>query len=433
MNIFFYIILVSSVTLSYAATQDTTKYVVSLSDDTFDSTTSSGIWMLEFFAPWCGHCKHLAPIYENSAKALVGTGVKFAAIDATQNKELANRFDISGFPRIMFKLDGWSEPRKYKGNRTVEGFTDWARRMTTPAIHTIKTERMLVDLYEYNDVVFVLGNASVESELGEVFSDVAENIRDTQTFGILEEVDDSTKVSLSSLKNYFSSGKPFIAKLQPGEDAEVFDAKHDFSTWITQNKFPMVTRLHAQNFYDFTHQDGVASVILIVDYSSERNIAQAEKLLQSLARVNRTNKSNVLGKFGFAHLDGNKWSEFVKAQFGVTSQMLPHLFVLDTSNKRFFQPQDEFTTMKNLEDGAAESFVQQAASGELRGQYEGWLGWPSRVLWKTRHYPRVVVYGASFFLFFFVALIAMFLVSVVKDICCEPEDEDDVISTKKKE
>jgi len=93
--------------------------VVILTDSNFDQLTSSGKWLLEFYAPWCGHCKTLAPTYEQVATKLKGS-VKVGKVDCTIERSLASRFKIRGFPTLKFLSNGLLYD--YNGDRSVESF-----------------------------------------------------------------------------------------------------------------------------------------------------------------------------------------------------------------------------------------------------------------------------------------------------------------------
>jgi len=58
--------------------------VVTLTSDNFESSVvqSDELWLVEFYAPWCGHCKKLAPEFDKAAKALEGI-VRLGAVDMT--------------------------------------------------------------------------------------------------------------------------------------------------------------------------------------------------------------------------------------------------------------------------------------------------------------------------------------------------------------
>jgi thiol-disulfide isomerase/thioredoxin len=56
--------------------------------------------MVEFYAPWCGHCKELKPAYAKAALRLSRNGVAMGKVDATVEETLGKRFDIEGFPAL---------------------------------------------------------------------------------------------------------------------------------------------------------------------------------------------------------------------------------------------------------------------------------------------------------------------------------------------
>jgi len=107
--------------------------VVTLSDATFDShLRDNSRTLVEFYAPWCGHCKKLAPEYEKAAATLVSTGIPLAKVDATESKDLGNRYNVKGFPTLMWFEDG--NKNEYDGGRTAEEIIEWVKSMTGPAV-----------------------------------------------------------------------------------------------------------------------------------------------------------------------------------------------------------------------------------------------------------------------------------------------------------
>lgn len=80
--------------------QEKEELVETLTAKNFDTAMKANpsvVWVVDFYAPWCGHCKKLAPEWTNAAAIAKqkGSTVRFAKVDTDQNEELSNRFDVT--------------------------------------------------------------------------------------------------------------------------------------------------------------------------------------------------------------------------------------------------------------------------------------------------------------------------------------------------
>lgn len=106
--------------------------VLVLNSENFDAAISSNPRILvEFYAPWCGHCKNLTPEWAKAAKELEGI-VPLAKVDATEEEALATKYDIKGYPKIKWFLDGVIN--EYGGGRKAGEIVAWVQTEISPAI-----------------------------------------------------------------------------------------------------------------------------------------------------------------------------------------------------------------------------------------------------------------------------------------------------------
>jgi len=84
---------------------------------------SDNVWIVEFYAPWCGHCQRLTPEYKKAATALKGV-VKLGAVNADEHRSLGGQYGIQGFPTLKIFGRNKNKPEDYNGGRDAKGIID---------------------------------------------------------------------------------------------------------------------------------------------------------------------------------------------------------------------------------------------------------------------------------------------------------------------
>ncbi|CAD5214912.1 unnamed protein product [Bursaphelenchus okinawaensis] len=150
--------------------------VVTLTGETFDEfTKEKPLMLVEFYAPWCGHCKKLAPEYEKAAKKLKAHNIPLAKVDATVEKKLGDQYGVTGYPTL--KILRYGRRFDYDGPRDTEGIVKFMLDQSTPAAKELRTVSEAKKLFSKDDITIIGFFASTESSQFEAFNDAAERTR----------------------------------------------------------------------------------------------------------------------------------------------------------------------------------------------------------------------------------------------------------------
>ena len=155
--------------------------VIDAKDSDFESIVKSNDFVLmEFYAPWCGHCKKLVPEWEAAATKLKGKAV-VAKLDATVETQAAGAFDIKGYPTIKV-FRGGNLQGDYEGGRTADAIVSYVLANSGPAVTEVSTAEELTQLKEEFPVVVTIFAKDVTSEMFTAFQAVASAQRASYKF-----------------------------------------------------------------------------------------------------------------------------------------------------------------------------------------------------------------------------------------------------------
>lgn len=308
--------------------------VVVLGEDTFaDFINTKSHVLAKFYAPWCGHCKKLAPEYEAAAAFLEeNTGdVSLVEVDCTDNKALCAEYEIQGFPTLIVFEDG-VPVGNYQGKRSAADIISYMKKQTVPAVSEVSSVADLEDWLEKNqetEPVVVLYTGPESSK--PAFDAIAKKFRDSLAFISSTDAD---------VKSKFEDSDLVVLKLD--EEPEVLAAGEELTEeaiqkFVSANRFASFEELGPDNYAAYMESEVPMFYAFVGDDSARELVKEAAKpFLKELK-----------GKANIVFLDSNLYGPHAK-NFDM-EEKFPAVVVHDTvSNKKFIRSQEEDLTVENL-------------------------------------------------------------------------------------
>ncbi|PKI73947.1 hypothetical protein CRG98_005672 [Punica granatum] len=131
--------------------------VVVLTEENFEKEVGQDrAALVEFYAPWCGHCKKLAPEYEKLGSSFKkAKSVLIGKVDCDEHKSLCSKYGVSGYPTIQWFPKGSLEPKKYEGPRTAESLAEFVNNEggTNVKIAAVPSNVVVLSSDNFDEVV----------------------------------------------------------------------------------------------------------------------------------------------------------------------------------------------------------------------------------------------------------------------------------------
>ncbi|KAF3789787.1 disulfide-isomerase like 2-1 protein [Nymphaea thermarum] len=131
--------------------------VVVLNEDNFEQEVGKERGALvEFYAPWCGHCKKLAPEYEKLGATFKKTkSILIGKVDCDEHKSLCSKYGVTGYPTIKWFPQGSLEPKSYEGARTADALVEFVNTEggTNVKLAVIPSDVVVLSEHNFDEVV----------------------------------------------------------------------------------------------------------------------------------------------------------------------------------------------------------------------------------------------------------------------------------------
>jgi protein disulfide-isomerase A1 len=339
-------LLVASAFAEYTYEED----VLVLKTDDFDKALEEFPHILiEFYAPWCGHCKSLAPEYAKAAGMLKaeGSDIKLAKVDATEETTLAEKAAVRGYPTIKFYKN--KKPVDYSAGRQASDIVNWLKKKTGPPAVDVTSVDDAKAMIEKDNVVVMGFFKDSTSDLAKAFLEIAADT-DEMPFGITS--DDAVFQEYKMDKD----GVVLFKKFDEGRNNYEGDATASaLREFIAANQLPLVIEFTQESAQKIFGGEIKKHLLLFVKKTAENFKAVTDDY--------RTVAAEFKGKALFIYInaeedDNKRILEF----FGMTDSDVPGL--------RFITLGDEMTKYKpesaELTTDSIKTFVESVLDGKIK-------------------------------------------------------------------
>ncbi|WVR06114.1 protein disulfide-isomerase domain [Kwoniella sp. DSM 27419] len=308
---------------------------------------SEDLALVEFFAPWCGHCKNLAPHYEEAATELKKKDIKLAKVDCTENQELCSEYGVTGYPTIKVFRNG--VPTDYSGPRKADGIISYMTKQALPAVSDL-TPDSHADFIKSDKVVLVAyGDAA--HPVPAAYAAYANTARDSYLFGqysdsSLPSIPGSPSLPAIVLYKTFDEGHAVF----PASEMATLDSAI-LGEFVKMNSVPLFDEISPENFGSYAEQ-GIPIAYLFADPAEA---SSRDKLVDELKPLAKEFK----GQVNFVYIDAVKFVDHGKS-LNLAGDEWPAFVVQDLAAQTKFPLGDKPTA------GNIKTFIQKFTKGEIQ-------------------------------------------------------------------
>ncbi|KII96123.1 hypothetical protein PLICRDRAFT_49017 [Plicaturopsis crispa FD-325 SS-3] len=390
--------------------------VLPLTADTLKEAIDQGPIFIKYFAPWCGHCKKLAPTWKQLARHMQNK-LTIAEVNCDDYSSACKSEGIQGFPMLSYYSNGVKT--EYTGSRKLDQLKAFTEKATAPAVQELVPTEFEERIGE-NDVVYVLLH-----EVGQ--SDAVDQVN--QAAGVLlghPPVYTSSSADLRQRFSEYSKSSPVLLVFKDGDVTSPV-ASYDFTgvplkEWLLDNRLPTITELTQESFQSVMNAPN-KPLVAIAAVTTETRARVADKLTEIAKKWRLTKSAAGSRPVVFAYMDADKWAKWLKSMYGLTSSAEDAVVVADHGRLVYYDLDERGHPLK-LTSTSVFSALQGAAKGTIVPKHsenlvERLARWANQ---KVLGIETYIVNHPFHLVFFLVGTIALIILGMRRAMADDVED-----------
>ncbi|CAH8554444.1 unnamed protein product [Heterobilharzia americana] len=304
--------------------------VLELTKDNFHSELKSRpVTLVKFYAPWCGHCKNLAPAFSSAADIISEKtdDVTLAKLDCTAHETICSEFKVSGYPTLKIFRNGVLDT-EYNGPRTAAGIADYMVSRAGPPSKEISSVADVENVLSDSKPTVVAFIKSASSPWTETFLKLATSMVDDALFS-------------HSHNNIFESSGDYEIRLylpkrlrtKLEDDYTMFQGEmttSNLKSWVSEKGQGLVGyRLPSNTFY---FQD--SNLVVIYNNQSIDTYPSGVKYLRNRILKTLKDQSGKFKDLKFAYSFTGDFS-YELTEFGLEGSESPVVRIRSSDNKKY--------------------------------------------------------------------------------------------------
>ncbi|KAI9256815.1 thioredoxin-like protein [Helicostylum pulchrum] len=285
-------------------------------------------WFIKFYAPWCGHCKALAPTWVELASQLRNQ-VNIGEVNCEVLPSVCKEFGVTGFPTLQMFQQG--EAIKYTGSRSLSSLLEFVNEHSGPSVKDVTAEELSKYL-TLKDVSIIYVH---KGDVPELIKSVANQYVSTIPFYASKDKKVLSKFDLDS------SSIPALLLVKDNSHY-LYPATYDFTKntksnrdslidWIEKEQYPLISKLGPANHKSILQGNSVVVLSIIASHDTVNQL-KFRDVATNWYKSDNSKGKNVI----FAEMDRSMWRDYVLNEFNIDNDDTARVIIYSPSNYQYY-------------------------------------------------------------------------------------------------